>query len=78
MFEMPNPNITPRPENLTRAGMGRPSKGYERIQVTLPPWLVAKMKAIAAKRGIKRNDLFIEVFQKYLYEEEEKGNDRNL
>jgi hypothetical protein len=69
---MPNPNSKSIPENLTRAGMGRPRKGYERIQVTLPPWLVAKMKAIAAKRGIKRNDLFIEIFHKYLDDKENR------
>jgi hypothetical protein len=69
---MPNPNIKPIPENLTRAGMGRPRKDYERIQVTLPPLLVAKMNAVAAERGVKRNDLFIEIFQKYLDKEHQE------
>jgi hypothetical protein len=52
---------------------GLKSRGFQASRtflVTLPPLLVAKMNAVAAKRGVKRNDLFIEIFQKYLDDEE--------
>jgi hypothetical protein len=54
---MPNPNIVPRPENLTRAGMGQPPKGLQRVQVTLSPQLIEKLDAVTSKQGWKRNYL---------------------
>lgn len=52
---MPNPNITPRPENLTRAGMGQPRKGHVKVLYSLPPELLAKIDEVATQQGWKRN-----------------------
>jgi hypothetical protein len=54
---MSNPDIQPRPENLTRAGMGQPPKGLERLEVTLTPELKALLEQVAKKQRWKRNYL---------------------
>lgn len=53
---MPNHNIIPRPENLTRAGMGQPKKGRSRVQITLPPELIAHLDKIAAQQKWNRSE----------------------
>jgi hypothetical protein len=54
---MSNPNITPRPENLSRAGLGQPLKGLQRIQVTLSPELIQRLEEIQRQQDWKRNYL---------------------
>lgn len=54
---MPNPNITPRPENLTRAGMGQPRKGLVRVELTLTPELLTQIDKTTAQQNWKRNYL---------------------
>lgn len=59
---MPNPNIKPRPENLTRAGMGQPRKGRSRAQITLPPEVLKRLDEIAEQQEWDRSytiELFI-------------------
>lgn len=62
---MANPNITPRPENLTRAGMGQPKKGYKPKLVTLPPELIDRIQAIADSRKVKFNAVLIAAMTDY-------------
>lgn len=54
---MPNPNITPRPENLTRAGMGQPRKNLVRVELTLTPELLAQLNKTKVQQQWNRNYL---------------------
>jgi hypothetical protein len=51
---MPNPNITPRPENLTMRGMGRKKLGRKRCEITLPPELIEKIDNYADEKKLTR------------------------
>ena len=72
---VPNPNITPRPENLTRAGMGQPRKGRKRVNITLPP-SVLKMIDTAVSiqgKGCDRS-YFIEQMARVLIEPDKRAD----
>jgi hypothetical protein len=76
---MPNPNITPRPENLTRAGMGQPKKGRKRVNITLPPSVLELIDAAVYSQG-KGCDrsYFIEQMARALLEPGERGDKYSL
>lgn len=63
---MPNPNIVPRPENLTRAGMGQPPKGYQQRKVSLPPEIWTAIDQIAEQQGWKKNYTMIQILKSKL------------
>jgi hypothetical protein len=63
---MSNPNPAPRPENLTRAGMGQPKKGHKRIQVVGPPHVLDAVKAYAKAHKLDISQVAVAAFEQYL------------